>query len=426
MKELLLNRNFSKLFIGRMITNAGDSLYTVAAMWLVYELGGSTFYTGIAGFLVMFPNMLQFLAGPLVDRWSLKSTLLVTQLLQAIFILVIPIAAFLNFLSVTLVLIVMPIVAMLNQFVYPAQTAALPTILRKEHLVKGNSAFAFAYQGVDLAFNALAGILVAFIGTTALFLIDSLTFVVAALLFSTLQLPKKELKYRLEQHSSFSESMRIYGKELKEGFYFVTNSILAKLFVGSIVANFAIGATLAVLPAYADWRGGPEYYGMFLAGLSAGSLLGALCASYLSKYPLGKLSIISFFIGGISWVLSALVAWAPLSVLLFGLAWVPVGATNVLFGTAIQSIVPQRLMARTISVSASIGASAMPIGSLLGGWSASLVSSMVVFAVLGGGFLFLAIYISLVKGLRTLPKVEDLDTSILGFKDPFSVQEKMG
>lgn len=177
---------------------------------------------------------------------------------------------------------------------------------------------------------------------------------------------------------------------------------------------------MAVLPAYADWRGGPEYYGMFLASLSAGSLLGALCASYLSKYPLGKLSIISFFIGGISWVLSALVPWAPLSVLLFGLAWVPVGATNVLFGTAIQSIVPQRLMARTISVSASIGTSAMPIGSLLGGWSASLVSSMVVFAVLGGGFLFLATYTSLVTGLRKLPKIEELDASILEFKDTFS------
>lgn len=420
MKGLLQNRNFSKLFIGRMITNAGDSLYTVAAMWLVYELGGSTFYTGLAGFLVMFPNMLQFLAGPLVDRWSLKSTLLITQLLQAIFILVIPIAAFFNFLSVTLVLIIMPLIALLNQFVYPAQTAALPTILKKEHLVKGNSAFAFAYQGVDLAFNALAGILVALIGTTALFLIDSLTFVVAALLFSTLQLSKKELENRVVQHTSFSESIKIYGKELKEGFYFVTKSILAKLFVGSIVVNFAIGATLAVLPAYADWRGGPEYYGMFLASLSAGSLLGALCANYLSKYPLGKLSIISFFIGGICWVVSALVPWAPLSILLFGFAWVPVGATNVLFGTAIQSIVPQRLMARTISVSASIGTSAMPIGSLLGGWSASLVSSMVVFAVLGGGFLFLATYTSLVTGLRKLPKIEELDASILEFKDTFS------
>lgn len=420
MKELLQNHNFSKLFLGRMITNAGDSLYTVAAMWLVYELGGSTFYTGLAGFLVMFPNMLQFLAGPLVDRWSLKSTLLITQLLQGILVLIIPIAAFFNFLTVTLVLVIMPVVALLNQFVYPAQTAALPTILKKELLVKGNSAFAFAYQGVDLAFNALAGILVALIGATALFLIDSLTFVLAAILFSTLRLPKKQVEKPLDQQPSVSQNIKNYGMELKEGFHFVTKSILAKLFVGSIVANFAIGATLAVLPAYADWRGGPEYYGMFLASLSAGSLIGALCASYLSKYPLGKLSIISFFVGGICWVVSALVPWAPLSVFLFGFAWVPVGATNVLFGTAIQSVVPQRLMARTFSVSASVGTSAMPIGSLLGGWSATLVSSMVVFAVLGLGFLFLATYTSLVPVLRNLPKVEELDTSTLEFKDTYS------
>ncbi len=426
MKELFKNRNFSILFAGRMITNAGDSLYIVATMWLVYELGGSTFYTGIAGFLVMFPNMLQFLAGPLVDRWSLKSTLLITQILQAIFVLIIPIASYFNFLSVTLVLIIMPIVAMLNQFVYPAQTAALPKILEKKHLVKGNSAFAFAYQGIDLAFNAIAGVLVALIGATALFLIDSVTFVIAALLFSTLRIPEKEKVPVLEERTSISDNLKKYGIELKEGFTFVIKSVLAKLFVGSIVANFAIGATLAVLPAYADWRGGPEYYGLFLASLSAGSLIGALCASYLSKYPLGRLSIISFFIGGISWVVSALVPWASLSVLLFGLAWVPVGATNVLFGTAVQTIVPQRLMARTISVSASIGTSAMPIGSLLGGWSASSVSSMVVFAVLGTGFIFLAIYTSSVPVLRNLPKVKEMNTSNLELNDTFAAKKKMG
>lgn len=422
MKELLRNRNFSTLFAGRMITNAGDSLYTVATMWLVYELGGSTFDTGIAGFLVMFPNMLQFSAGPLVDRWSLKSTLLITQILQAIFVLIIPIASYFDFLTVTLVLIIMPIVAMLNQFVYPAQTAALPAILEKKHLVKGNSAFAFAYQGIDLAFNAIAGGAVALIGATALFLIDSVTFVIAALLFSTLRIPEKKNVPILEGRTSTLDNLKKYGKEVKEGFTFVINSVLAKLFVGSIVANFAIGATLAVLPAYADWWGGSEYYGLFLASLSAGSLIGAFCASYLSKYPLGRLSIITFFVGGISWVVSALVPWAPLSVLLFGLAWVPVGATNVLFGTAIQSIVPQRLMARTISVSASIGTSAMPIGSLIGGWSASLESSIVVFPVLGTGFIFLALYISSVPVLRKLPKVEEMNTSNLELNDTFATR----
>ncbi len=44
MKELLFhNRNFAWLFFGRLVTNMGDSIYYVAAMWLVYEMGGMHF-----------------------------------------------------------------------------------------------------------------------------------------------------------------------------------------------------------------------------------------------------------------------------------------------------------------------------------------------------------------------------------------------
>jgi hypothetical protein len=62
------HRGFRRLFAGRVVTNVGDSLYFVAAMWLVYRLTGDPVYSGIAGFLTLAPAALQFLVGPLVDR----------------------------------------------------------------------------------------------------------------------------------------------------------------------------------------------------------------------------------------------------------------------------------------------------------------------------------------------------------------------
>ncbi|MFP3489805.1 MFS transporter, partial [Staphylococcus sp. SIMBA_130] len=82
-------------------------------------------------------------------------------------------------------------VAIIEEFAYPTQTKALPLILKKTDLIKGNSLFSFAYQGVDLVFNALAGILVALIGAISLFIVDSITFGIAAILFSFLKIPKK-------------------------------------------------------------------------------------------------------------------------------------------------------------------------------------------------------------------------------------------
>ena len=69
--------------------------------------------------------------------------------------------------------------------------------------------------------------------------------------------------------------MKEYRKEMLEGFQIVFHSLLAFLLLGSILANFAIGATMAVLPAYADELGGVHMYGYMLAALSTGSLTGS-------------------------------------------------------------------------------------------------------------------------------------------------------
>lgn len=65
MRTLLGNGTFLRLFAGRLVTNAGDSLAAVATMWLVHELSGSRALTGLAGALTLAPNTIQFLFGPL-------------------------------------------------------------------------------------------------------------------------------------------------------------------------------------------------------------------------------------------------------------------------------------------------------------------------------------------------------------------------
>src|SRR6056297_1438031 len=189
MSSLRRNTSFVRLFLGRLATNAGDSLYFIGAMWLVYHLTGSSLYTGIAGFLVQLPTSAQFLFGPLVDRWELRRVLVSTQVLQGVFVLAVPLAAATGHLSVWVVLVVMPVLSLVNQFVYPAQTAVLPRIVADENLVRANSLFSTAYQGADVVFNAAGGAIIAVVGATTLFVVDSVTFAVAALLFVGLTVP---------------------------------------------------------------------------------------------------------------------------------------------------------------------------------------------------------------------------------------------
>ncbi|MFU8689337.1 MFS transporter [Rossellomorea sp. FS2] len=410
MKEhMLRNRNFSFMFTGRILSNMGDSIYYVAAMWLVYELGGSAFYTGLAGFLTMLPTVLQFLIGPLVDRFSTKKLLTIVQLLQAGLILMIPVAHFIGYLNVAVILTIMPVVSMMNQFTYPAQTAALPRIIKKEQLVKGNALFTFAYQGVDMIFNALTGILLPLIGAITLFMMDSAVFLAAALVYSALRLPEKKSTTK----RTLKESTLQYKKELAEGVMIVFRSYLAIFLVASVVANGAIGATYAILPVYTGESAGASWYGWYLGAISLGLLSGAALAPILTRFPLGLLTITLFFIGGGSWILSGLSGVSIMGVVLFGIAWLPIGATNIITGAAIQSIMPSHLMGRVFSVVASMSAMAMPLGSLLGGSMANRWGSGTIFISAAGAIVFISIFWLSVSKLRRLPRSHELSAEDL-------------
>ncbi|WP_042142839.1 MFS transporter [Paucisalibacillus sp. EB02] len=411
--EILKNRSFFFILLGRIVTNIGDSIYYVAAMWLVYSLGGNAFYSGLAGFLTLLPAALRFLIGPFVDRWPIKRTLIITQVLQSILVLVIPIAYYSDVLTVQLVLIVMPIVSFIEQFAYPSQSKALPLLLTKQELVKGNALFSFAYQGIDLVFNAMSGILVAFIGAVTLYLVDSFTFAIAALFFSLIKIPSSKDKM-VSNEKGLKNGLITYWVELKEGFSIVFGSIMGTFLIGSVVANFAIGGALAVLPAFADQNGGSGIYGFYLAAMSTGGLFGAILSSWMGKFLLGYFSIISFFCSALCWVLAAIIPWPSLGVILYGIAWIPIGGTNVIFASAVQTVIPNQLLGRVSSVSGSMGTMAMPIGSLAGGYLASVTNSTLIFALTGLGLLFVSTVWVLHPRLRTLPKANDLSPEVFG------------
>lgn len=409
--DILKNRNFLLLFLGRIFTNIGDSLYYVAAMWLVYKLSGNPFYSGLAGFLTLLPSALQFLTGPFVDRWAIKNTLVITQVLQCILILIIPITHYFDLLTVQLLLIIMPIVAFIEQFAYPAQSKALPLLLHKTQLLKGNSLFSFAYQGIDLICTTLSGILVALFGAITLYVIDSFTFAVTAILFFSLKMPK-------QTETSTSLSTKQYFTDLKEGFSIVFRSLMSVFLIGSVVANFSIGMTMAILPSFADSLGGVKSYGFFLAAISAGSLIGALFSSWVGKWNVGRVSIISFATGAIFWFLSTIVPFQWLSIFLFGLAWIPIGATNILFATISQMVIPNQYIGRINSVMRSMSTIAMPFGSLIGGYTANVFSSQLIFALASIGILFISLVWLLHPKLRALPKADEItaDTFWVRFK----------
>ncbi|MBP1917130.1 MFS family permease [Lederbergia galactosidilyticus] len=412
-------RNFSLMFFGRMISNIGDSLYGVAAMLLIFQLGGSTFYTGLAGFLSILPRIVEFSAGPLIDRIPIRSLLIRTQLIQSGLLLVIPLAYYLDYLSVALVLILTPIISVFNVLIFPAQLAALPEVLPEEKLTKGNSLFTIAYQGVDITFNGLAGILFVVIGPFSLYMVNSIAFLIGAMIFSFIRLPNRSVaKVETEKtirKKGFKTTMQNYIQDLQEGITTMFKSFIAKLLYGAIILNLVSAATLAVFPAFGEVIGGAQYVGFLLMASAFGSLSGALIAPLLKleQIPIGKLYAFGYLISGSLWTLSALMPVAWLTLVLYMISWIPAGALNVLVFTMLQKIAPKHLIGRIITAATSLSAMAAPVGSLLGGSVGAWIGSVLVVICSGITVLIVAICWLINTEVRNLPPTKSLDENSL-------------
>lgn len=395
-RELLTNTPFKRLYSGHAVSKIGDELYFVAGMWLVYVLTGSTYYTGLAAFLARFPAAVGFLVGPIIDRAPLRQLLVIAELAQALVVLVVPLAWATDRLSVWLVLAAIGAVAFFERFSGPAQNAAIPRLVADRNLVRANALASAGDRAIGATAQALAGAVIALFGAVFLFVTNAVTFVVSAAFFLVTAIPATD-------QSGTVPGVREYVADVYEGITLVRQSVVGHMVVGASLAGAFVGMTTAVLPAFADTFGGAEAYGLLIASMTVGTFCGTLGASRLERLPLGRVTTAGFAAAAVCWVGAVTVEWPPLTLVLFGVALVPVGAYNVLVSATLQSGTPERLLGRVSATTGSVTATVGPLGMLLGGYLGDVIGSKLVVFASAVGFGLLATYWFLVPSLRRLP-----------------------
>lgn len=406
-EALLGNRAFLLLYAGRAISNVGDELYTVAAMWLVYSLTGSTVFTGLAGFLARAPRSLGFLFGPFVDRARLRRLLVAVETAQAAVLLVVPIAAAVGALHVAVVLAVVPVVSLLGRLSAPAQTAALPRIVSDDLLVRANSVDAVTQRAISATAQAAAGAFVALAGAVALYVVDAITFVASALLFALVAIPATDA-------TGTSPDRGEYVADVREGVDLIRRSAVVHMVAAASLAVTFTGMAMAVLPAFADGFGGAETYGFLVAAMTVGQLIGSVLASRLETVRFGRVTIGGFAVAAACWLGAVVVGWRPAVLVLFGIAWLPIGAYNVLVSATLQTGVPNDALGRVTATVNSVTGIFGPIGYLLGGVLGSAIGSATTVGAAALGFVVLAGYWAALPDLRRFPPVDEVSPGAFG------------
>ena len=358
------NKNFSILLFGRLITNFGDSIYSIATLTLIYSLTKSTFYSGITLFLISFTAILQIFISPIISKFNVKYFLIISQLLQAIILLVITYLIFINKLHITTLIIFIVCISFINQIVYPIQLGLLPKIVKQQELVKANSLFSIAYQGSDALFNSIGGFIITIFGSIYAFIINSLTFFINSVLFIF-------LSSNLSNNENTNTVQENYLSKLSSGIKIWNTPLLKSLLIGIIIINFSTSSLLTILPEYSETS---YFYGILLSASGLGILIGAFLSNkkILKNIRLGTLYITFAFGIAVSWGLLSILNNNSItnkiinfSLFLFG--WILIGILNTYSQTMIQCIVNKDKLDVAMSTMIGLSIALSPLGALFAG-----------------------------------------------------------
>ena len=187
--RLALNGSFSALWVGQVISLFGDRVNQIALGAFVYEITDSPIAVALTFFVGTIPNLLfSPIAGAYVDRWDQKQVLVVSDILRAALVLLIPVAVLINvWLAYPLVFLITTV----SIFFRPARVSILPRLVPDRDLLSANSAMWVGETLADVINYPIAGLFVVYLAGSLpmAFWFDAATYLVSAGLLSAIAVP---------------------------------------------------------------------------------------------------------------------------------------------------------------------------------------------------------------------------------------------
>ena len=386
--RLALDGSFVALWTGQLVSALGDRIHQVALAFVVFDATDSATAVGAIFLVATLPNLLFGpVAGLLVDRWDHREVMIVSDLLRAGLVLLIPLAAVTN---LALAYPIVFLVTTVSIFFRPAKGAILPRIVGPDDLVPANSALWIGETFADIGGYVIAGLFVALLGSQLplAFWIDSVTYIGSAVLIASIAVaPMDRARHAagkgLDATRGAVDGLAVRIRralaaaraELSEGWRFLRgDSVLLANTLQATVGQFMLGVLLVLTPIYAADlidRGSltkEEAYGFLEGALGAGNLIGGFLIGLIgSRLALGRMVIIGYVATG------AMVALLPLTgnlTIALGIAF-GVGVGNLAFvipsQTLFQRRTPPEVMGRVLGLRFSLVFGAMTFAMGLGG-----------------------------------------------------------
>jgi MFS family permease len=363
-------RNFQLFFGGQLISLVGTWMQTVAQAWLVYRLTGSSVLLGAVGFAGQIPVLLLGPAGgAIADRYSRHRVVIATQTSAMLLALALAALTLTGTVHIWQIFVLAILLGVVNAFDMPARQSFFVEMVGRTDLMNAIAMNSSIVNISRIVGPAVAGVLVAWIGEGWCFFANGVSYVAVIAGLLMMRVPASE--------RAISEGSQI--TRVVEGYRFVlrNQAILSLMALLGVISIIAMPYTV-LMPIFADriLHGGSEALGMLMGFTGVGALAAALAlASRRNVQGLMRWVAVASGSFGVSLVAFA----ASRSLWLSAAILVPVGFFMMLqlaaSNTLVQTMVPDELRGRVMSVHAMMFIGMAPFGSLLAGAAADRIGA---------------------------------------------------
>jgi len=263
------HRGYRNLLFARLISALGTWTAFFAVRIAIFEMTGSAWWVALLLFCELVPGVVLGLAvGPLIDRWPRKRMMVLSDLGGAVIFAALPFVH-----SPGGICALSAVAGFCAAFFRPAAYSSIPNLVGKQSLVAGNALMQAVENLATLVGPVLAGIGVLALGSGTVYAVNSVSFLVSALLL-----------FRIGTSLQSSIPARIgraHWREVKAGLSLVRHDYhLSSIFLIWSWATLAYtGINVAEIVLTTEGYGvGSVGFGIFVACSAAGILLGNVFA----------------------------------------------------------------------------------------------------------------------------------------------------
>jgi DHA3 family macrolide efflux protein-like MFS transporter len=378
-------RNITFFLISQQCSIFGSSVASFAVIWYItLETSSGVVMTAvtIATFL---PQIITSLfAGVWADRYNRKLLIIIPDLFIAASTLVLVVLFWLGIQSITLLIVISAVRSFGSGIQMPSVLAIVPQLVPAEKLVRINGINSTLNSVLLLASPAVAGMLLGGLGIEFALLTDVVTALLAVGFMSFLSMPHRNTSDIPENTGAL--------QDILDGLrYTKSHPFLLRLMVIYAIVFILITPAAFLTPLYVERAFGPEVWKLTMneitwtAGMLLGGIYVAIKGAFKNKFFVMFVCTAGF---GVTFGLLGVAPNFTIYLIILGIAGLFMPAYGAADTVLIQENVAENMMGRVFSLVQIIASVSMPLGMLVFGPLADVISLK--YILIGSGVLLLA------------------------------------